>query len=1121
MASILAVLLRDSSVKDICSCFEKGCAQNYIYGLAGSQKHAVMAACFSKSPRPTVIITSSRDSLENWMSDLSALLPDAGIYELPALDSMAVSATAKSLELKAQRMKVLGMLTRKEPVIVLASSQAAMQKDMSRQDFENSSIQLELSKQYEHDELLDNFVSLGYERVDKVEQLGQFSARGGIVDIYPINSDVPLRIEFFDNEIESIREFDANSQRSIKSVSACTVLPLMRTDSTGTPALFLAYLKENCTVIMDEPLHLKEDISAALKENPEIKDSVYDWNSILAAAKKHNLIFVSLMMQRIPETEPEQLISVAVKSTAPFQKQFHLLCEELKNWLEQKNRILIALGSEEKIRYVEDILAKNAIPYSADTAASKLSDKAVQFTVSPLSNGFELPESHFVLITEKDILGRQKRRLKPRQSAKNTEGRITHFRDINIGDYVVHVNHGIGKYMGVETLTVGNVHRDYLKIKYSGTDKLFVPTDQVQLIQKYIGSEGEVPRLSKMNGTAWKRAKARAKASVENIAKDLIKLYAERKNGRGYAFEPDTPWQKEFEEAFPYEETADQLRAIREIKEDMEKPVPMDRLLCGDVGFGKTEVAIRAVFKAVMSGKQVAVLVPTTVLVQQHYQTFKNRFEGFGPHIGIICRFNSPKEQKQTLEDLATGRIDVLIGTHAILNTKKVKFKDLGLLVVDEEQRFGVKQKEKIKQMSHNIDVLSLSATPIPRTLHMSLVGARDMSVIETPPEERFPVQTYVIENNDTIIREAIQREVRRGGQVYFIYNRIETIDRMYLHLSAMLPDLRIGVAHGQMSEEQLELAMLNFYEGKNDLLLATSIIENGLDVSNANTIIIYNADYFGLSQLYQMRGRVGRSKQMAFAYFIYQKDKVLSELAEKRLQAIKDFAELGSGFKIAMRDLEIRGAGDLLGSQQHGHISSVGFEMYCRLLEEAVETLQTGRPPKEKVEPVIEIKTDAYLDGGYIADATNKIEVYQRIAAIRTKEQADHLQEELIDRFGAMTDPVKKLMQVMRLKNYAREIGIKLIAEKPSFVEISLTDEPNIAPENMIRLKQYFGSLLRLMPRQQMMRIKITPLNKPRMLTVLTRAVRIMSGESPDEPDKTVGKGKAAHIQPKNTASV
>lgn len=1095
MNILFPALAKEPTLIKINECFNQDFKQNYIYGLAGSQKHIVIANAYRQNPKTTIIITNNQDDIEEWYSDLTSLLPDIAIWELPALDVMSVSATAKSLELKARRMKVLGLLTRKEPAIILATASAAMQKDMSRQDFENASIQLELNKEYEHEKILEQLVTLGYEHVDKVEQLGQFSARGGIIDVFPINSDVPLRIEFFDTEIESIREFDIDSQCSLKSIAKCEILPLMQMDNTGTPSIFFSYLTKDCNVILDEPLHLRDEINGNIKENPEVKEFVYDWNYILTAAKKHNIIYISLMMQRIPDTEPENLISVAVKSTAPFQKQMHLLGEEIKNWLEQENEILICLGDQSKIKYLQDVLEQQKIAVSHTKNPTELSRDRVTFVIGSLLNGFEFPQSRLVVITEKDILGRQKKKLRQRQSGKNKNDKIAHFRDINIGDYVVHVNHGIGKYLGVETLTIGNVHRDYLHIKYSGTDKLFVPTDQVHLIQKYIGSEGDVPRLSKMNGTAWKKAKAKAKASVENIAKDLINLYAERQNGQGFAFAPDTPWQKEFEDAFPYEETADQLKAIAEIKADMEKAQPMDRLLCGDVGFGKTEVAIRAAFKAVMSNKQVAVLVPTTVLVQQHYQTFSNRFSEFGPKIGIICRFNSPKEQKKILADLAMGQIDILIGTHAILNDKKVKFKDLGLLIVDEEQRFGVKQKEKIKRISKNIDVLSLSATPIPRTLHMSLVGARDMSVIETPPQERFPVQTYVIENNDMIIKDAIKREVRRGGQVYFIYNRVESIDNMYLHLLSMLPDVKIGIAHGQMSEEELERAMLNFYEGKYDILLATSIIENGLDVSNANTIIIYDADYFGLSQLYQMRGRVGRSKQMAFAYFIYQKDKILSETAEKRLQAIKEFAQLGSGFKIAMRDLEIRGAGDLLGSQQHGHISSVGFEMYCRLLEEAVETLQTGEAPKEIIEPTIELKEDAYLDGEYINDATNKIEVYQRIAAIRTEEHANQLEEELIDRFGALTEPVAKLMKVARLKNYARNLGIKSIVEKPTFVEFTFIEKPNFKPENMLLLKNYLGKLINMVPQQQLFQVKITPLNKQRLIALSLKVVKVLSG--------------------------
>ena len=521
-------LAQEPILNDIYKYFGQKDGQNYIYGISGSQKHAIIAACYDKYPKTTIIITRDRESIDEWTSDLTSLLENVDVLELPALDMMNVTASAKSLELKARRMQVLGKLTRQEKAIILVSAQAAMQKDMSRQDFENSSIQLEITKEYNYGKLLEELVVLGYEHTDRVEQLGQFSARGGIVDIYPINLERPLRIEFFDNEIESIREFDIDTQRSLKNIAKCDILPLMRTDSSGTPTLFLSYLRENCTVILDEPLHLKDTVMANIKENPEIKNSVYDWNDILKASQKHNLLFMSLMMQRIPDTEMENLVSVAVKSTAPFQRQMNLLCEELKNWLEQKSKILICLGDREKIKYLQDILEQNNIPVSHSENPTKLSDKMVTFMVGSILNGFEFPQSHLVVISEKDILGRQKKKLKPRQSSKNT-AKISHFRDINIGDYVVHVNHGIGKYMGVETLTINNVHRDYLYIKYSGTDKLFVPTDQVHLIQKYIGAEGEVPRLSKMNSTAWKRAKAKAKASVENIAKDLIDLYAQRK----------------------------------------------------------------------------------------------------------------------------------------------------------------------------------------------------------------------------------------------------------------------------------------------------------------------------------------------------------------------------------------------------------------------------------------------------------------------------------------------------------------------------------------------------------------------------------------------------------------
>ncbi|WP_443872888.1 transcription-repair coupling factor, partial [Mitsuokella multacida] len=765
-------------------------------------------------------------------------------------------------------------------------------------------------------------------------------------------------------------------------------------------------------------------------------------------------------------------------------------------WLAQKQRVLVLLSDKEKANSLREFFAHRRIPSLVENAAEPLRDDAINIRRGSLLTGFEMASARLVVVTEKDIFGRHKRHTAVRKHSDYGE-KISHFRDIKPGDYVVHESHGIGKYLGVETLEVGGIHKDYLHIQYAGDDKLFVPTDQVGLLQKYIGSEGDVPRLHRMGGTEWVKAKARAKKSVEDIAQKLIEIYAKRKDAKGHAFPPDDASQREFEDAFPYEETEDQLRAIAEIKADMEKEKPMDRLLCGDVGFGKTEVAIRAAYKAAMDGKQVAVLVPTTVLAQQHYQTFTTRFNGFAPVIDVICRFRTPKQQKETIEKVRLGQVDILIGTHAILNQNKVKWKDLGLLIVDEEQRFGVKQKDKIRKLAAGIDVLTLSATPIPRTLHMSLVGARDMSIIETPPAERFPVQTYVVENNDTIIANAIRREMKRGGQVYFIYNRVDTIDRMRDHIESLVPEARIQTAHGQMPEEMLEHVMMDFYEGDYDILLATSIVENGLDVANANTIIVYNADHFGLSQLYQMRGRVGRSHHMAFAYFVYQADKILTETAEKRLQAMKEFAELGAGFKIAMRDLEIRGAGNLLGAQQHGHIASVGFEMYCKLLEEAVERLQNGKAPEEAPpEPVIDLQTEAYIDGDFIADAMHKIEIYQRIAAIRSNEEIRSLLDELIDRFGDPTEPVMHLLEVARIKNYARNLGIRAIKELPLALDIYFLPKKRMPAKGMLELANLFGKRMRSLPDKNGLRFALNDRYKKKITNFVTRLLMIASGD-------------------------
>ena len=906
----------------------------------------------------------------------------------------------------------------------------------------------------------------------------------------------PVRIEFFDEEVDSLREFDLATKRSTRNISSTSVLPLAQTDDSGRPELFLTYLDHSGAVLFDEPMRILEQLRTMIRENPDIRAQVFSWENLLEAARGNRVFYSALMLQQVHGAEPEQTISFTVTNMTPFQRQMDLLENETGRWLSQKQRTLLLLGDRSKADSMRELLARRRIPSAVIAADDALREDLINIQEGVLSGGFEMASARLVVVTEKDIFGRQKRRT---VHAPASGEKISHFREIKPGDYVVHVNHGIGKYLGVETLEVGGLHKDYLHIKYGGDDKLFVPTDQVGLLQKYIGAEGDVPRLHRMGGTEWIKAKARARKSVEDIAKKLIEIYAKRRQAKGFAFSPDDSTQREFEEAFPYQETEDQLRAIREIKADMEKEKPMDRLLCGDVGFGKTEVAIRAAYKAVMDGKQVAVLVPTTVLAQQHFQTFSARFMDFAPVVDVICRFRTAQEQKVTLERVKEGKVDILIGTHAILNQKKVQFKDLGLLIVDEEQRFGVKQKDKIRSLAAGIDVLTLSATPIPRTLHMSLVGARDMSIIETPPAERFPVQTYVVENNDTILANAIKREMKRGGQIYFVYNRVDTISRMRDHLQQLVPEARIQTAHGQMPEDLLERVMMDFYEGDYDILLATSIVENGLDVANANTIIVYNADHFGLSQLYQMRGRVGRSHHMAFAYFVYQADRILTETAEKRLQAMKEFAELGAGFKIAMRDLEIRGAGNLLGAQQHGHIASVGFEMYCKLLEEAVEKLQHGRTEEiqtEQPDPVIDLQVEAYLDGGYIADGMHKIEIYQRIAAIRTNEELRNLLDELIDRFGDPTKPVLHLLEVARIRNYARSLGIRSIVQLPKAIDLYLLPDHKLPIRGMIALDRMFGRMMKPIAGKNGFRFVLQDRYRQNVTNFVTRLLMAAAGE-------------------------
>ena len=777
---------------------------------------------------------------------------------------------------------------------------------------------------------------------------------------------------------------------------------------------------------------------------------------IIAACDQHGCLSVSALPHRFFSNQ--KTFTIPVRAVAPYNRNIDLLVSDLQGWLNDGLSPLIMLGNVDKAKNIAESLKNRGLPAYYAKPGQLFSPGHISVFSGELSAGFRSWGEPWLLLTENDIFGVQKKR---RIRHKQSGAKIQFFSEIKAGDYVVHAVHGIGRYIGVETLLVGDVHRDYLLLMYANEDKLYVPVEQVGLLHKYVGNEGQAPRLSKMGGSDWKRITNKAKAAITELASELLRLYAQRKIVAGHAFGPDTEMQREFEAGFPFEETPDQLQAIEEIKRDMEKPIPMDRLLCGDVGYGKTEVAVRAAFKAVTEGKQVAVLVPTTVLAQQHFMTFTQRMEPFGVNVELISRFRTPREQRTTLKKLHDGQVDVLIGTHRILQSD-VQFQDLGLLIIDEEQRFGVGQKEKMKKWTVGVDVLTLSATPIPRTLHLALVNGRDMSVIETPPEDRLPVETYVAEYNDDMIKEALEREIRRGGRVYYVHNRVQGLEILARKIRQLVPGIAVRIAHGQMPEEMLEDAMIGFYEGKFDVLLSTTIIENGLDVPLANTIIIDGAENFGLSQLYQMRGRVGRSSRLAYAYFVYKRDKALSEIAEKRLQAIKDFTELGAGFRIAMRDLEIRGAGNLLGAQQHGHIAGIGFAAYCDLLEKTIIQMKSGQPLAEaEPDPVLEVDIDAYIPDDYIDNPRYKLELYRRFADMQYKDREDFM-DEIIDRFGNPPEQVVALWKVAIIRSLCREIKITGIVAKQAEIRITFAEHTLTDPEGIMAVIKENGPYIK-----------------------------------------------------------
>lgn len=843
-------------------------------------------------------------------------------------------------------------------------------------------------------------------------------------------------------------------------------LPFFYPDTTS----LVDYFPKEALLFVDDPPRCQQAAEQLLSQLSEMQSTLLAQGDILPrqvepawtydevlANPARQLVAFSLFTHSSPHHSYRRTISLSAKPVPRFFGQWDLFAEEVGHWRRQGYRTVILTSSRQRSTGITGVLADKDIPAYYALAEPEFLPRTVTLLHGTLEAGFVIPAVKLAVLAEHDILPQKKKR----RRIKGKEGLLVgNYQELQIGDHVVHEQHGIGQYLGLRTLEVGGTQRDYLYIQYAGNDKLFIPVEQIDLVRKYIGVEGKKPKLHALGGGEWSRAKARVQASVQELAKELLALYAARESEPGHQFPPDHPWQKDFEAAFPYEETPDQLQTIKEVKEAMEKTQPMDRLLCGDVGYGKTEVALRAAFKAVMDGRQAAFLVPTTVLAQQHYRNFIDRLAGFPVTVGVLSRFQSAAEQKATLRGLREGQIDLVVGTHRLLS-RDVRFKNLGILVVDEEQRFGVRHKERIKMLKQNLDVLTMTATPIPRTLHMSMVGVREISVIETPPEDRYPIQTYVLEYADTLIREAVGRELSRGGQVYFVHNRVQSIDRWAARLRELLPGVRLAVAHGQMAEDRLEDVMLDFLHGEYDVLLSTTIIEAGLDIPNVNTIIIHDADKFGLAQLYQLRGRVGRSNRIAYCYLTYQKDKVLTEVAEKRLQAIKEFTELGSGFKIALRDLEIRGAGNILGPEQHGFMMTVGFDLYVKLLEDAIRTYQ-GEVRVKKVPARIEVQADAYLPASYIADARQKIAFYQKVAAVEEIQEINEAKEELSDRYGPLPSAAQNLLNVAHIRLLAEQLHISVISEEKGALQIRFTAQASFnANELRIICQKYAGRLM------------------------------------------------------------
>lgn len=1092
-------------------------------GVIDVQKTQMIYSLCEHTGCNALIISDNESSAKEIYNDL-IFLDDKSVH-YPAKDFIFYSADVHSSDITKQRFKVIDDCLKGEVHFISTTAEALFERLMPKDELARNVVELKEGDIISLDDLQKRLVLLGYERSQAVEGVGQFAVRGGIVDVFSPVHESAVRIEFWDDEVDSVRAFDAMSQRSIGKIDKIRIFPVVEiiadesqiksaadkieadmlkainsyekksdgeaaenikgtisevveklrsgineiagfVNYTGIDTVSLFdYLPENTIIFYDEPKRIKshvesvyQEFESSLKERlkkgyilPKQMDIIYDLNDIYLFSSKFREVLMCSVAQVIPDFKIKAISSFTVKSSSAFNNKFDLFYDEVKYLKDDNYRVIIFGGGESRC----DRIAREMRDRGIEAVLIDFNKEFIPATGSvyvchgKFSKGFEYPEIKYAVFSLSEISGENtvKKRKKYAKKGKAIES----FTDLKVGDYVVHESHGIGVYRGLEKITVDGINKDYLKISYNGGSNLFVPVNQMDLVQKYIGSDGAKPKLSKLGGQDWGKMKSKVRAAVAILAEDLIEVYAKREAAKGYIYSSDTSWQREFEENFEFTETEDQLNAVEDIKLDMEKGKVMDRLVCGDVGYGKTEVAIRAAFKTVQDGKQVAYLVPTTILAQQHYMTFIKRMSQYPVQIELLNRFRTAKEQKQTIKNLESGMCDVVIGTHRLLS-KDIKFKDLGLIIVDEEQRFGVAHKEKLKRMKENVNVLTLTATPIPRTLHMSLAGIRDMSLLEEPPEERLPVQTFVMESNEQSVRDAIHREIARGGQVYYLHNRIDNIFEAASRIQKLVPEAKVQYAHGRMSERELEGIMEDFIEGEIDVLVCTTIIETGLDIPNVNTIIIQDADKMGLSQLYQLRGRVGRSNRTSYAYFMYRKDKVLQETAEKRLQTIREFTEFGSGFKIAMRDLEIRGAGSLLGAEQHGHMETVGYDLYCKLLDEAVRKLK-GEVKTDSFETSIDISVNAYIPDYYIQNEEQRLEIYKKISLINGLESYYDVQEEIEDRYGNLPKCVQTLLDVALVKYEANQMDIISITEKQKNIIITFRANAGISTDALTKL--------------------------------------------------------------------